>query len=78
MKLPVVSSADVERVLKKTGFKYAPKRGRGSYKAFYKEETGKKRLVIVPERKSIPKGTLMAILEQAGLSREEFIEILKR
>jgi len=78
MKLPIVSSADVERVLKKAGFKYAPKRGKGSHKAFYKEEAGKKHLVIVPERKSIPRGTLMAILEQAGLSREEFIELLKR
>jgi len=45
---------------------------------FIKKNQVKKRLVIVPERKSIPKGTLMAILEQAGLSREEFIEILKR
>jgi predicted RNA binding protein YcfA (HicA-like mRNA interferase family) len=77
MKLPIVSSADVERVLKKAGFRYAPKRGKGSHKAFYKEKEGRKRLVVVPERKSIPRGTLISVLEQAGLSREEFIELLR-
>lgn len=35
-KLPVVSSDDVIRVLKKAGFEYAPKRGKGSHTAFYK------------------------------------------
>ena len=77
MKLPIVSSTDIERVLKKAGFNYAPKRGKGSHKAFYKEESGRKYLVIVPERKSIPRGTLMAILEQSGLSKQEFIELLR-
>ena len=77
MRLPIVSSAEVERVLKKAGFKYAPKRGKGSHKAFCKEELGRKRLVIVPERKNIPRGTLISILEQAGLSREKFIKLLK-
>ncbi len=77
MKLPVVSSAEVERVLKKAGFRYAPKRGKGNHKAYYKEEHGKKRLVIVPQRKDIPRGTLLSILQQAGLSREEFLQLLK-
>jgi len=33
------------------------------------------RLVIVPERKNLPKGTLRSILEQAGLTKEEFINL---
>ena len=78
MKLPIVSSRQIEKVLKKAGFSYAPKRGKGSHKAFYKEEYDKKRLVIIPKRKYIPKGTLLAILEQAGLSREDFINLLRR
>ena len=35
MKLPIVSSTDVERVLKKAGFNYAPKRGKGSHKSLF-------------------------------------------
>ncbi len=46
--------------------------------AFYKKEQDRKRLVIVPKRKEIPKGTLSSILEQAGLTREKFLELLKR
>jgi len=77
MRLPVVSSEQVERVLKKAGFTPAPKRGKGSHMAYYKEEAGVKYLVIVPKRKTIPRGTLAAILEQAQLSREEFLKLLR-
>jgi hypothetical protein len=34
--------------------------------------------VIIPRGKAMPKGTLLAILEQAGLSREEFLLLLRR
>ena len=34
------------------------------------------RLVIIPDRKSLPRGTLRAILEQAGLTREDFLALL--
>ena len=58
-KLPVVSSDDVIKALKKGGFEYAPKRGKGSHTALYKiDEKGRKLLVIVPKRREIPKGTL--------------------
>jgi predicted RNA binding protein YcfA (HicA-like mRNA interferase family) len=76
MKLPIISSDEVVRVLKKAGFAYAPKRGKGSHVAFYKETVERKLLVIIPKRKELPKGTLMAIIEQAGLTREEFLELL--
>ena len=56
-KLPVVSSDDVIRILKKAGFVYAPKRGKGSHTAFYKiDEEGHKLLVIVLENLSFKKG----------------------
>ena len=35
VKLPVVSSDDIVRALRKAGFSYAPKRGKGSHMAFY-------------------------------------------
>lgn len=77
-KLPLVCSDDVIKVLKKEGFEDAPKRGKGSHAAFYKiDETGRKLLVIVPKSERLPRGTLMAILKQADLSKEQFIELLK-
>jgi predicted RNA binding protein YcfA (HicA-like mRNA interferase family) len=42
-----------------------------------KQDSDRTRLVIIPDRKSLPRGTLRAILEQAGLSREEFLRLLK-
>ncbi len=77
MRLPSVSSKAIIRALKRCGFSEAPNRGKGSHRAFYKkEEAGQTRLVIVPQGKDIPKGTLLAILDQAGLSRERFLELL--
>jgi predicted RNA binding protein YcfA (HicA-like mRNA interferase family) len=77
-KLPVVSHREVIRALSKAGFIYAPKRGKGSHIAMYKiEEDGTKRLVIIPRKDDIPRGTLLSILKQAGLTREEFLELLK-
>lgn len=54
----------------------APDRGKGSHRAFYRIVGGVPRLVIVPAGKDIPKGTLLAIMEQAGISRDEFLRLL--
>jgi predicted RNA binding protein YcfA (HicA-like mRNA interferase family) len=75
-KLPVVSSKQIIRTLQKLGFEYAPKRGKGSHVALVKTGDSKTRLVIVPDRNEIPRGTLLAILEQAGISKDEFIRML--
>ena len=76
-RLPVLSSKEIIHVLRKSGFEYAPRRGKGSHSAFVKRDKDSTRLVIVPDRKEIPRGTLISILEQAGLSKEEFIELLR-
>ncbi|NVO67784.1 type II toxin-antitoxin system HicA family toxin [Methanofollis tationis] len=76
-KLPVLSSDDVIGALKRAGFDYAPRRGKGSHVALYKAETtGKNLLVIVPKKKDIPRGTLLSILKQADLTKEEFFTLL--
>lgn len=75
-KLPVVSSKRLIAALKKAGFVDAPKKGKGSHQAFYKKDGDRVRLVIVPDRNEIPKGTLLAILDQAGLSKEELLNLL--
>jgi predicted RNA binding protein YcfA (HicA-like mRNA interferase family) len=47
-RLPIVSSEQVIKALRRAGFIDAPKRGKGSHRALYKvDETGCKRLVIV-------------------------------
>jgi len=75
-KLPSLSSKELIKTLRRAGFEDAPKRGKGSHKALVKSAPGITRLVVVPDRKTIPKGTLRAILEQAGLSKEEFFSFL--
>jgi predicted RNA binding protein YcfA (HicA-like mRNA interferase family) len=76
-KLPILSSKEVIKALRHLGFEPAPKRGKGSYSAFIKRTEEKTRLVIVPHRDEIPRGTLLSIIEQAGLTKKEFNEILK-
>jgi len=74
-KLPILSDREVIRVLKKAGFTYAPKRGKGSHIAMFNPQT--KRLVIIPKNDQIPRGTLLSIIKQAGLTKEEFLKLLK-
>ncbi|OGI40614.1 MAG: hypothetical protein A2V91_00990 [Candidatus Muproteobacteria bacterium RBG_16_64_10] len=77
MRLPSLSSKDIIRALRKAGFDEAPQRGKGSHRAFVKKDsTGRVRLVIVPQGKDVPRGTLVAILEQAGLSKDDFLQLL--
>jgi len=77
-KLPILSSKDVTRILTRLGFEPAPKRGKGSHSAYVKKTEEKTCLVIVPHRNEIPRGTLHSIIEQAGLTKKEFMEILKK
>jgi predicted RNA binding protein YcfA (HicA-like mRNA interferase family) len=76
-KLPILSFRDVIRALNHLGFEPAPKRGKGSHSAFVKKTEDKTRLVIVPHRDEIPPGTLLSIIDQMGLTKVEFIKILK-
>jgi predicted RNA binding protein YcfA (HicA-like mRNA interferase family) len=34
------------------------------------------KLVVIPESRDLPRGTLHAILQQAGLTPEELVELL--
>ena len=77
MKLPVVSSKKVIRALKRSGFQLAPQQGKGSHKAFYRTDgAGRIYLVIVPMHDPLPKGTLLSIIKQSGIPRDQFIELL--
>ena len=75
-KLPLISSEVVIRKLKKAGFEIAPHQGKGSHIALYKvNDDRKKLLVIIPPKNPVPRGTLVSILKQANLTREEFSEL---
>ena len=76
-RLPSLSSREVMRALHKAGFELAPKRGKGSHSAMVREISGEPtRLVIIPKAKDLPRGTLMGILDQAGLTLDEFLQLL--
>jgi predicted RNA binding protein YcfA (HicA-like mRNA interferase family) len=77
-KLPVISSREIIKILRSIGFEDAPKRGKGSHAALIKKTIDTTKLVIIPDRKNLPKGTIRAILEQAGISREEFLILLDK
>jgi predicted RNA binding protein YcfA (HicA-like mRNA interferase family) len=67
-KLPVVSSQELAKFLLKRGFQYD--HTTGSHHVYKSND----RLVTIPERKEIGKGLLLAILEEAGISRDVFIQ----
>jgi predicted RNA binding protein YcfA (HicA-like mRNA interferase family) len=72
-KLPSLTPQKVISILKGKGF--VLERTKGSHQIYRNPET--KRLVVVPfHKKDLPKGTLVEILKQAGLSREELNDLL--
>ncbi len=77
-KLPSVSSNKIIKRLLKAGFDYAPIKGKGSHIALVRVgNNGEKYLVIIPKRNPVPKGTLISIIKQSGLTREEFIKLME-
>ena len=75
MKLPLISSDKLLRILSKKGFSIT--RQKGSHISLHKRGEGKILLVVVPRRRQIKKGTLISILRQAGLTRDEFLDLIR-
>lgn len=72
-KLPTISGKELCKILKKIG--YSIDHQTGSHIILRNENPPHRRLTI-PNHKEIAKGTLRAILRQAGLTVEEFIELM--
>jgi len=70
MKLPIVSGFDAVKALTKAGFEI--KRRKGSHVVLQKGII----VLSVPLHRTLKKGTLRAIIRQAGLTVEEFLELL--
>lgn len=71
--LPLVSGREVVKALLEIG--YARDRQRGSHIVLRQAEPPHRR-VTVPDHKEVAKGTLRAIIRQAGLTVDEFKALL--
>ncbi len=72
-KLPTITLKEIISILEKKG--YILDRIKGSHHIYYHRNT--KRRVIVPLHKSdLPKGTLLEIFKQAGLSKKELSDLM--
>ena len=71
-KLPVVSGADRVKALEKAGFTVY--RQRGSHITIVRKSPPSQ--TTIPNHKELDRGTLRAIIRQAGLTVEEFVALL--
>ena len=74
MRLPVISGKEMIKILTKQGFRTV--RQKGDHVSLYKKSGDEPLLVVVPLKKEIKKGTLLNILRQAKITREEFEKLL--
>lgn len=74
MKLPVVSGVDAVRAFGRTG--YEVDHQTGSHIILRHRDPPHRRL-SVPNHRELAKGTLRALIREAGLTVEEFVGLLK-
>ncbi len=74
-RLPSLRAAEVMRALERAGFVQV--RSKGSHKVFQHPGDPARRTIVSDHRgKDIPRGTLRSIIDQAGLTVDEFIALL--
>lgn len=71
-KLPVLSARECIAALEKVGFYVA--RQRGSHITLRRDTPPAR--VVVPNHKELKKGMLRGIIQQAGMTVDEFLELL--
>ena len=75
MKLPVLSGKEVVKIMSKFGYSILDQKGSHVIMIGFKD--GMKRKPVVPQHRELDKGTLLSILKQAGLTREDLENALK-
>ncbi len=76
MKLPLISSDVMIKILvNKKGFSIT--RQKGSHISLHKKTDEGTLLVVVPQKREIKRGTLLSILRQAKMKRDEFLELVR-
>lgn len=71
-KLPLLSWREVVKALARAGFQVA--RQKGSHLILVKDDAA----VPVPKHEEIKRGLLLEIIAEAGLTREEFLQLVER
>lgn len=69
--LPRISGRECVRALEQAGFYF--KRQQGSHIVLRRDDPFAQ--VVVPDHRELDRGTLRAIIRQAGLSTEEFVSL---
>lgn len=72
-KLPSLTPQKLIKILEKKGF--VVDRIKGSHHVYYHPET-KRRVVVPLHKRDLPKGTLLEILKQADITKEELRDLL--
>ena len=75
-KLPVVSGKEVLKILIEQGFEKVGQKG--SHVRLKKKTQNKVLITVVPLHKELAQGTLLAILRQTQIDKEEFIKLIKK
>jgi predicted RNA binding protein YcfA (HicA-like mRNA interferase family) len=73
-RLPALTARDVIRKLKRAGFVF-DRQAKGSHEVWYNPITRRRTTIPNHPGVDIPKGTLRAIIKEAGLTVEEFLEL---
>ncbi|MBI2043792.1 type II toxin-antitoxin system HicA family toxin [Candidatus Pacearchaeota archaeon] len=73
-KLPRLSGKEVVKALNKAGF--ISIRQKGSHNFMRKETQTEKITTVVPMHKEIDTGTLLEIIRQCKMTREDFLKLL--
>lgn len=73
-KLPRISGGEVIKILAKIGF--TPVRQKGSHIILRKETLEGKKMTVVPLHNEMDRGTLLEIIRQSGLTKEEFLDLV--
>ena len=72
--LPVVRPEAVIRALERAGF--IVERVKGSHHALKHPDKPHLHVTVAFHKREVPRGTLRAIIKQAGLTADEFLELL--
>lgn len=69
-KLPVLTPRDIIKLLEERGF--VLDRIKGSHHIYYHPDHGH-RVVVPLHKRDLPRGTMLSILKQAGIDRDELM-----
>lgn len=73
-RLPILSGRDAAKAFKEAGFTELPRRGKASHRVLSREEPPT--LLTIPDHRELKRGTLRALIRQAGLTTDEFVSLL--